>query len=491
MRKWGYTRRLFLAVLGVALSLCLLLASPARSGAEGDGMEERIAGLQKQIDQLNAELQQLKGQQQEQTGGLAEELRKLKLEVFAPAEEYESYTGLGPAASKVYFKDRGLSIGGYGELIFEGYRHKSKKDRADAQRIVLYTGYKFSDKIVMNAEIEYEHAGIKNVGGSTSGVTPPVGNSRTAEVYVEFANLDFLLDPKFNVRTGLLLTPVGLINEYHEPTVYHGVLRPDVERNLIPSTWRDLGAMAYGSLKGFDYKLGLLSGLRADRLSSSDWIRGGRQQGAEINAEGLAGVGRLDYRGIPGLLFGGTYYFGQADFGRGGDTDPIGKGEMTADINLWELHADYNFKGLELRGLFTRGTLDGNRAFELSPPGEVRDPKTGALITPGVGEKVQGWYLETAYDLMPLLRPGSLMSLTPFVRYESYDTHRKVFSGSRNPSLDREVLTFGLGFKPHPNVIIKMDYQWRDTDSDLSAGKGPRKDENKIDQFNFGLGFIF
>lgn len=479
MRKWGYTRHLFPASLAATLSLFLLLASPGWSSAEGGGMEDRITALQKQIDQLNAELQDLKKVQEKQTGGLAEELRKLKLEVFAPAEEYESYTGLGPAASKVYFKERGLSIGGYGELNYEGFRHDSKKDRADAQRIVLYTGYKFSDKIVMNAEFEYEHAGINNVGGSTSGVTPTVSNSRQPEVYVEFANLDFLLDPRLNVRTGLLLTPVGLINEYHEPTVYHGVLRPDVERNLIPSTWRDLGAMAYGSLKGFDYKLGVLSGLRADRLSSSDWIRGGRQQGAVINAEGFASVGRLDYRGVPGLVFGGTYYFGQADFGRGGDTDPVGKGERTADINLWELHADYKFKGLELRGLFTRGTLDGNRAFESSPPGSV-------------GEKAQGWYLETAYDLMPLVRPGSLMSLTPFVRYESYDTHREVFSGRRrNPSLDREVFTFGLGFRPHPNVILKVDYQWRDTDSDLPAGKGTGRDENKIDQFNFGLGFIF
>ena len=471
MRRW-----ISLVIIFLILNLSSVMAQEL--GDKAAKLEQNIEELRKELESLRVEQKALKELQGQQTGGLAEELRKLKLEIFAPEAEYKSYTGLGPAASKVYFKDRGLSIGGYGELNYEGYQHKSKKDRADASRFVLYTGYKFTDRILMNAEFEYEHAGINNVGGSTGGVTPSVSSSRNPEVYLEFGYLDFLLHPRFNLRSGLLLTPIGLINEYHEPTIFHGVLRPDVERILIPSTWRDLGVMGYGGMGDFEYKVGLLNGLRSDRLSSSDWIRGGRQQGAGASAEGLAGVGRLDYKGIPGLTLGGSYYFGQADFGRGADTDPIGPGEKKADINLWELHADYKFKGLELRGLFTRGSLDGNRAFDLSPPG-------------GVGEEVQGWYLETAYDLMPLIRAGSAISLTPFVRYENYDTHEQVFSGRKNPTLDREVITLGLGFKPHPNVVIKADYQWRGTDSRLPVGKGAGRDEGKIDQFNVGIGFIF
>ena len=117
--------------------------------------------------------------QEEQTGGLAEKLRKLKLDIFDPAKEYESYTGLGPAASMVYFKGRGLSIGGYGELTCEGYWHESKKDQADALRFILYTGYKLSDNLVLNAAFEYEHAGVNSV------------SNKELEVFVEFAYIDF------------------------------------------------------------------------------------------------------------------------------------------------------------------------------------------------------------------------------------------------------------------------------------------------------------
>jgi len=83
------------------------------------------------------------------------------------------------------------------------------------------------------------------------------------------------------------------------------------------------------------------------------------------------------------------------------------------------------------------------------------------------------------------------MSLTPFVRYESYDTHKEVFTGSPDPTLERTITTPGLGFKPHPNIVLKADYQWRTTASDLPEGKGTGLDENKIDQFNLGMGFIF
>ena len=44
---------------------------------------------------------------------LTEEIEKLKLGGVAEPK-YESFGGLGPAASKVYGLGKGLSIGGYG-----------------------------------------------------------------------------------------------------------------------------------------------------------------------------------------------------------------------------------------------------------------------------------------------------------------------------------------------------------------------------------------
>lgn len=405
------------------------------------------------------------GEIKEQIQVLTEEIEKMKLGAVAEPK-YESFMGLGPAASKVYAVEKGLSIGGYGETAYYNYQHPSKKDFADAYRFILYAGYKFNDWIVMNTELEFEHAGIGNSG------------SKEPEVYTEFSYIDFLLQNGFNVRAGLLLMPIGVINEYHEPTVYHGVLRPDVEINIIPGTWRDIGVMAYGEVGELKYDAALVNGLRANSFTNSTWIRSGRQQGAKVNADALASLVRINYEPVTDFLIGGAYYSGKADEGKGGDEDKSTDKEGT--VNLLEVHAQYQIKGLYLRGFYAKGSLDANDAFKLDS------------TLSKVGKEVEGWYLETSYDVMPFIKSGAEMSLTPFVRYEAYDTNKDVFAGqTRDKKLDRTVTTYGLGFKPHPNVVIKADYQYRDTASSLLEGKGTNLDENKIDQFNIGVGFIF
>ena len=72
-------------------------------------------------------------------------------------------------------------------------------------------------------------------------------------------------------------------------------------------------------------------------------------------------------------------------------------------------------------------------------------------------------------------------NLSPFFRFESFDTQRDVPSGfERNPENDRTQYTFGLDYKPIPNVVVKIDYQFLDND----AGDGNN-------QVNFGLGYVF
>ncbi|MFA5780298.1 MAG: porin [Elusimicrobiota bacterium] len=410
--------------------------------------EDRIKELEKKIDVIT------------------EEMEKLKLGAVAEPK-YESFSGLGPAASKVYGVAQGLSIGGYGEISYSNYQDSTKKDFADAYRFILYSGYKFNDRILMNTELEFEHAGVGNA------------QSKEPEVYVEFSYLDFLLKKPFNLRAGLMLMPVGIINEFHEPTVYHGVLRPEIETNIIPSTWREMGIMAYGEpIKNLTYKIALINGLRADKFSNSAWIRSSRQQGAKVNADVGAVVSNIKYEVVQGLSVGGSYYRGEGSTGKGGDTDAITDKE--ADANLYEVHSEFRYKGLELRGLYVAGKVDNeNDAF-----------KNDAALK-RVGKEVDGWYLQTAYDILPLIKTWTEMGLSPFVRYERYDTNKKVSSGTPDATLDRTVTTFGFGFKPHPLVVIKTDYQLKDTESDKTEGTASGQDSNKIDQYNIGVGFIF
>ncbi len=426
-----------LAVMG----LIVLITSSAMA----DDGKDRIKDIEKQIEVL------------------AEEVERLRLGAVAEPE-YTSYTGLGPAASKVYGVEKGLSIGGYGEIVYLNYQHSSKNDFADIYRFILYSGYKFNDWIVMNTELEFEHAGIGNV------------EKRSPETTVEFMYMDFMLSRPLNIRTGYMLMPIGFINEYHEPTVYYGSVRPDLETYIIPSTWSEIGVMAYGGVGNLSYKAALVNGLRADLFQGSSWIKKGRQKAAKINADRGAALLNLNYAVTPGITVGGSYYHGLAGSAKGGVSADSVSTPRRGTVKLWELHGEARIKALLLRALYVEGSIDGDKWFQSS----------------GIGKKVKGWYLEGAVDIMTLLPVTAQYSVEPFIRYENYDLNDDVFAGDTpDETFDRTVTTIGVSFKPHPNVVVKTDYQIRDTDSNMPEGLGSGLDEYKIDQFNAAVGFLF
>ncbi len=237
----------------------LLALALFSAGAFAQTPEERVRQLEERIKLLQQEVQRLKEEQKkveetkQETEALKEEIRKLRLEVAIPQIEFKSYSGLGPAASKVYFNPRGVSIGGYGELTFRRNDVDARggaKSIANAQRLILYLGYSFSDRIKFNSELELEHA-------STSGGHGTGGGYFKAE----FAALDFLFDPKLNLRAGLILMPVGIINEVHEPPTFPSAERPFLERRVLLSTWEEMGIGLYGSVGPVDYRAYIINGL--------------------------------------------------------------------------------------------------------------------------------------------------------------------------------------------------------------------------------------
>ncbi len=266
--------------------------------------------------------------------------------VVPTSESLKSAYGLGPAASKVYYRDRGLSIGGYGELLFNAQvADKMSQNIFDALRGVLYVGYKFNDWIVFNSEFEFEHAGTSG-GGSAS---------------IEFMNVDFLLDDAANLRVGLVLIPVGFINELHEPTTFFGATRPLPEQLLIPTTWRENGAGLFGEVgEWFSYRMYAVNGLDATGFSNNG-IRGGRQKGSRALADHWAFVLRTDFTPCDGLLFGASVYTGKS--GQKiviPDPDPMLAGFNVPDTRttLWEVHSQYKAYGVSVRTLWVQVHLD-------------------------------------------------------------------------------------------------------------------------------------
>jgi hypothetical protein len=413
--------------------VCALLAGPA-SAQEKPDPDKRIAELERRLEALSREVESQK------TGGAV------------PAAPEEGRFGLGSSAAKVYAVPSGLSIGGYGEFLYEhkaatlqdGTRVGTEK-KADALRLVLYTGYKFSDRIVFNSEIEFEHGGYSD--------EHPEG-----EAVVEFAYLDFLITKAFNVRAGQMLVPMGFINELHEPPAFLGAQRPQVERTLIPSTWHENGVGVHGELPGnLSYRVYLMNGLDASKFTA-EGIRDGRQAGKEANAQSLAWTGRLDWTPRPGLLLGASFYTG--------NSNQSGTGEAIT-TTLWDTHAEYRAAGFQARGLYTRTT---NRAAGLQPLG-ASDPARE------VGTRQWGGYLEVGYDVLG----GSRQSLVPFVRWERLNAQQEVIPGVLPfGANDQVVTTAGLSYRPIPNVAVKADLQR--IEDRARTGR---------DQVNLGLGFYF
>ncbi len=470
-----WTRKRMVAALLLLLGATSAIAQPAGKAT----LEEKIEGLQQQMLEMQKELQSLREEQRQQaekektkqeehakrTNVLAEEFEKLRTNLTVPEKaEYKSLYGMGPAASKIYNTQRGLSIGGYGEGFyrkFVGDKTKDNRDTADYLRGVLYFGYKFNDWIIFNSEIEFEHASTASTKTSSSG-----------EVSVEFAYLDFFFSEYANGRIGLLLVPMGFVNEMHEPNTYHGVGRTEVETVIIPTTWRENGVGLFGRLgPDVQYRLYAVNGLNARGISSSG-LRGGRQKGNRTLAEDISVVGRIDYTPHPSLLLGGSFYTGD----QGNNQTVSGTKLPDAHLTLWEAHGQYRSHGLELRGLFTLAHLGDARELTLALR-KTRDIGTSETI----GSRMLGTYGEIAYDLFPLLQPNTEQYFAPFVRFEYFDTHDQTPAGfRRDKSKAVRLWVTGVSYKPHPNVVLKLDYR------DFSPIRGKRADE-----VNFGVGFAF
>ncbi len=442
--------------------------SPTAGGALDQ--EARLKELERRIRELEAQLAELRGaaeaarpdqiaRLEAQIDALSREIERLKIgEAAAPAAQ-EPVHGLGPAASKVYKVREGVSVGGYGEVTYSDAAGKNDSgaasgadDTLDLLRAVLYFGYKWNDRILFNSEIEFEHA------------TTGEGDEEKGEVSVEFAYVDFLWKKGLNARAGLMLLPMGIINEMHEPTTFHGVLRPRVEQVILPTTWRENGAGVYGETDWIAYRAYLVAGLNALEFSADEGIREGRQGGSQSLANDFALTARLDMTGIPGLVAGVSAFSGGS---------AQGQLDSRARTTVYDVHAMYQKRGFEGRGVWARGSI-----------GDVEEIDQALGIAPGstqsVGEGLKGWYLEGAWDLLSL-KDDAKQSLAMFLRREALDTQDGVPAGFlEDPALDQRIWTAGLTWKPIPQVAIKGDVQ----DVDDSAGTG-------MDGFHVGLGWIF
>lgn len=444
----------------ILAACCLAAGAPTVSLADDQAeiklLKERLAALEAKLNEQDKKVE-------ERTTTLATELQQSRIGQLIPEKkELKSQWGMGPAASSVYNVPGGISIGGYGEMNYRAFVDdaQGKSNQGDLLRLVTYVGYKFNDNILFNSEIELEHGNTEAMGG--------VSGEDSGEVAVEFAYMDFLLEKEFNVRAGSVLIPMGFINEIHEPTYFYGVLRPDVERYIIPSTWNEMGAGFFGQADAagkLEYRTYLVNGLRASRFEDSG-IREGRQAGNRALFEDVAWTARLDYspEAISGLMVGSSLWVGNS--GQNEDFDGSTPNVRTI---IGEAHAQYRYRQLSLRALGAWTGID-DAATVSTANGET------------IADRQNGWYVEAGYDVLPYFVRGTRQSVEPFFRYEQLDTQASVPGGfTRNDSLDKQIYTVGFSYKPVDKVVIKADYKNYQTDGPIPTA----------DEVALGLGFVY
>ncbi|MFO0762864.1 MAG: hypothetical protein U0359_40880 [Byssovorax sp.] len=386
----------------------------------------------------------------------------------APAQDTDLVRGLTEQRFRKALESlTNTSVGGYGEIQVRGLargREGETEWTADVARLVLFVAHSFTEEIRAYTELEVEH--------SVSCSSCP------GAVELEQAYLDYKFwGDRIGARAGLVLVPMGIINQWHEPPIFHGVVRPKVETVIIPSTWREVAVGVFGRpTEWLRYELYAMTGFDPLAINAGG-LSAARQQGALASAKAWSGVGRVEVEPLLGAVIGASFYAGDA----GKNAHMYLRDHQEADVSVplvgWDIDLRFRRSGLEWKALYA----------------EWRLPQSGALMhtydaagTPYFPDRshplptvMRGGYVEGAYDV---LRPlGVSHQLLPFARVEFYDTQAEVPEGETpNPTLSVREYTFGASYRPIRQVVLKGDYQLRNRRLGL--------DERQI---NFGIGFMY
>ena len=427
----------------------LIVTAAFHAPARAQGAAPDAAALVRRLDALAAELAEVKAQ-------LAQ-LRQ-RAAPAAPAAVAAAAGTPAPGPALAMTPDAGRHepatvLSSYGEINYNRPTHASENTRADLRRFVLGFQHRFDARTRVVAELEVEHA-VASSGDS-------------GEVALEQAFVERQFTPTWAARGGLFLMPAGLLNENHEPTAYYGVERNFVETAIIPSTWREGGVQLIGA---FDNGLTLQGGVSTSFDltkwdATSDAGRLGplasvHQELQLAKARDLAGFAAVNWRGIPGVHLGGSFFSGGATHRQAGFAD--------ARVTLWDVHARLTPGRWDLAALYSRGTISNTAALNAVLVGnDTLIPKS-----------FDGWYGQAAYRVWSRAE----YALTPFVRWEQFNTGRQyadLGAGLTPDGLPTErVLTLGANFQLAQGVVLKTDVQ--------------RFRENPArNRFDLGLGWSF
>ena len=400
--------------------------------------------------------------------------------------------GLLVAGVKMSAQSSRLRLGGYGEAVaqrmfysdnVERYKYpESNRDmshgRFDLPHVVFYLSYDFGRGWKISTEVEFEHGG--------SGSTYEIENDETGEYETEIekggevALEQFWIEKSFipglNLRMGHIIVPVGLTNQYHFPTEFFSVLRPEEESGILPCTWHETGVSLWGQTPVWRYEAQFISGLDAERFSNVNWIQGGSTSPYEFSiASSYAGAFRIDNWSVKGLRVGLSGYFGfsaknslkadryyytYTEKTAGGET-VTRKESVNGSVTIGALDAVFDNHHVLARGNVVYGHLGDSHTISRvnkKLPSASPSPRTD------VASDVLSWYVEAGYDVMSFF-PGRRYKedkLYVYGHYGFYDSmYRTVESISPKAWCGKRIISAGLNYFPLKDIVVKAEYSVR------------------------------
>ncbi|NNF11628.1 MAG: hypothetical protein HKN72_00280 [Gemmatimonadetes bacterium] len=324
------------------------------------------------------------------------------------------------------------SIGGYVEGNTNYFVEDGVSDgfSMELRRFNIFLFSQVSQRVRFLSELEFEHG--------------------TEEIALETALIDFQIRPSLVLRGGIVLPPIGYLNQNHDSPQWDFVDRPLVTTDIIPSTLSEVGFGAYGKFALNDLVLsydayltnGLGDGVVGNEVGRTNIPSGkGEELFGEDNNGSPAVSGRVGLRrpgtGEVGLSYYGGYY--NSFRLEGEDVDERRWLGITAvDVGVSIGRAD-------LRAELAYATID--------VPAGLREL---------FGQEQWGGYLDV---LLPVWRPRFLgyadAVVTAGLRLERVDYNMGAFT-STDGSIGDDVTAVvpGVSFRPTPGTVFRANYRY-------------------------------
>lgn len=383
-----------------------------------------------------------------------------------------------------------LELHGYGEIHFNRYDygpdqtqvHGSEKDprlELDTTRFVMKLEGELPGDVEFEAEIELEHGGT---GAAMELEYEEFGEYETevgrgGEVVLEELYLKKSFGDWLSVKAGRFYVAVGMLSFYYRPTDYLGLARPESETTVLPAVWDEIGISSTAKLGPVELHAQVVNGLDSTGFSSQYWIASGQQRRFELTrAEDLALVGRVDFVGVPGLLLGGSAYWG----GTTGNRPKPDMKDVSAPVLILDAHAALDVEPFRARGCLLWGHLENAKA--ISEKNSRLSNNLDVLRTPVADEALAAW-VELGVDAAPAFGIADRHRIEPFVRVEHYDTMFRAGEGRfDNPRFERLIYASGVSYTYRDAVVAKLGTSHR------RLGSSQLNSENTI---GLALGFVY